>query len=106
VDDEVVDGDLGDAQQDRQRVGAEDGEADRRLGVGAAGGGVGPGHDGQHDAVAGSGEEPAEPGGGSRTGNLPGEHLLGMRVRSVLADQRQDSGQVVGTRRARHHAGP
>ncbi len=30
----------------------------------------------------------------------------GVGVRAVLADQREDGGQVVGTRRARHHAGP
>ena len=85
---------------------AEDGEADGHLPVGAAGGGVGPGKDGEDDAVVRVLEQPAEPGGGGVQPGVAGEDVLGVRVGPVLADEREDGGQVGGTRRARDHAGP
>ena len=66
-----------------------------------------PGSDGQHDAVVRVGQQPAEPGSAAvSSGAWPREHPLGVRLGPVLADEREDGGQVVGARRARHHAGP
>ena len=37
---------------------------------------------------------------------VPGEDVLGVRVGAVLSHESEDSGQVGGTRGARHHARP
>jgi hypothetical protein len=37
---------------------------------------------------------------------MTGEDVFGVRLGAVLADQRENSGQVRGTRSARHHTGP
>jgi hypothetical protein len=51
-------------------------------------------------------EQSAESGGAGVQAAVPGEDVLRVGVGPVLAHQREDGGQVGGTRRARHHAGP
>ena len=51
-------------------------------------------------------EQATEPGGGGVEPAVPGEHVLGVGVRAVLAHQREDGGQIGDPRRARNHARP
>ena len=107
VDDEVVDGHLRHTEDHRQRVDAEDGQADDQLAAARpAVRGVRPGQDGEHDPVRRVGEQPAEAGGRRGPGGLPGQHPLGVGLGAVLAHQGEHGGQVGGTRGARRDAGP
>jgi hypothetical protein len=49
-------------------------------------------------------EQPAEPGGGGVEPGVAGQDVLGVRVGAVLADERQDGGQVGRARCARDDA--
>ena len=90
------------AEQDRQRVGAED-----RRGRPAISPSELPTRRWARAARPGRRGGPARPAAaGSRrprrcAGRLAGEDLLGVRVGPVLADERENRGQVVRTRRAR-----
>jgi hypothetical protein len=106
VDDERVDGDLRGPEDEGERVEPQDGETDRHLSPGAAGRRVRARQNGQDDAVPRITEQPSEPDRGRSRRGMTGEDVFGVRLGAVLADQRENSGQVRGTRSARHHTGP
>ena len=92
---------------DGDEVDTEDRQAHGELtAVPTANGRIRAGQHGQDDPVRRVGEQAAEAGRGRGPGGLTGQHPLGVRLGAVLAHQREDGGQVVGSRRARDDAGP
>jgi hypothetical protein len=106
VDDERVHGDLRVAEDQRERVDAQDRQAHGDLAAGTPGRGIRARQDGEDDAMTGVLEQPAETRRRRVQAGVAGQDVLGVGVGAVLADQREDGGQVLGTRRARRDAGP
>jgi hypothetical protein len=104
VDDEGVDDDLGMAENERERVQAQDGEADGHLTLIVLRRHRGAGKDGEDDPVTGVLEQSAESGRRGVQPGVAGEDVLRVCVGAVLAHERQDGRQVARPRRARDDA--
>ena len=69
-------------------------------------GALGPGRTARTTRWPGSSSRRRNPDGGGVQPGVAAEDVLGVRVGTVLADEREHGGQVRDTRGAREHAGP